>query len=544
MVYEQRRIISIDVGYCQPKMEEKRKIARAASIVGGATMLSRIAGLVRDQVIAYFFGSSIVTAAFVVAFRIPNLFRRLLGEGALTVAFVPIFSRTLGLGGTPAASKLFRQCLTLLGLTLTILSILGVIFAAELVTIMAPGFLDDPAKFNLTVLLTQIMFPYIFFMAMGALFMGALNASGHFTTPALGPFVGNIAIILGAIFLCPLFDIPVLGLALGAMIGGGLQLSIQLPALRRHGLSLLPDFSFWTPEVKKILLLMGPAALGAAAYQISIFINTILASFLPEGSIPWLYFADRLMQFPLGVFTVAIGVATLPSLSRQAATGDTAGFISSARFALGLSFFVTVPAMVGLVALALPLVTILFERGEFTSISSQGTAEALMAYALGLPFLSGAGILARIFYSRANTRTPTLVATASLALGIIAALSLMGPLQHMGLALASSLGSIVNFFWLYALLLTQEKSFPNKEMLKELASYFLLAALMLPPVWYLGQWAMAADFFPEKALRTLGAVFSGIIIYLGLARLTRQAHLTFILSTMKDKFWHKLSKKV
>ena len=525
-------------------MEEKRKIARAASIVGGATMLSRVAGLVRDQVIAYFFGSSTVAAAFVVAFRIPNLFRRLLGEGALTVAFVPIFSYTLGQNGNLAANKLFRQCLTILGLVLMVLSILGVFFAAELVTIMAPGFLDDPEKFNLTVLLTQIMFPYIFFMAMGALFMGALNASGHFTAPALGPFMGNVAIILGAIFLCPIFDMPVLGLALGVMIGGAMQLAIQLPALRRSGLSLRPDFSFWTPEVKKILLLMGPAALGAAAYQISIFINTILASFLPEGSIPWLYFADRLMQFPLGVFTVAIGVATLPSLSRQAATGDTAGFISSARFALGLSFFVTVPAMVGLVALTMPLVTVLFERGEFTAISSQGTAEALMGYALGLPFLSGAGILARIFYSRSNTRTPTLVATASLALGVIAALILMGPLKHMGLALASSLGSMVNFFWLYTLLLTQEKSFPNKEMLKELAGYFLLAGLMLIPVWYLGQWAMEADFFIYKALRTLVAVFCGIIIYLGASKLTRQAHLTFILEAIKEKLKRKTSPKI
>ncbi len=517
-------------------VRENRKIARAASIVGGATLLSRIGGLVRDQVTAYFFGSSMAAAAFVVAFRIPNLFRRLLGEGALTVAFVPVFSQTLQNGGAEATKVFFRKIFTLMLLVLLAVSILGVFFAPELVTIMAPGFRQDPAKYQLTVYLTRILFPYIFFMGLGALFMGALNAKGHFITPALGPFVGNVTITLGAIFLTSHFDQPILGLAAGAMLGGFLQLAIQLPALRSFSLSLRPDFHFFTPEVKKVLLLMGPAALGAASYQISVFINTILASFLPAGSIPWLYFADRLMQFPLGIFTVAIGVAALPALSRQVASGDHEGFLASFRFALGLSFFITVPAMVGLIALAQPLVAFLFERGDFNAHDSLMTAQALQGYALGLPFLSGAGILARVFYSRSNTKTPMIASSTSLAIGALAAFIMMWPWQHVGLALASALASIINFFWLYIIILKHEKGFPQKEMAKEIVSYFLLAALMGLAVWPLSQWALAATSFGELMAKTLLAVTGGALLYLGLSILTKRPHLSLV--------WELISRKI
>lgn len=513
-----------------------RKIARTAGLVSGATLLSRLAGLVRDQVIGYYFGTSAATDAFAVAFRIPNLFRRLLGEGALTAAFVPVFTRTLEEGGDGAARSLFRNVFTLLALVLAALSLLGIILAPLVIMVMVPGFRKDPETYQLTVFLARVLFPYIFFMGLGALFMGALNSKGRFTAPALGPFVGNLAIIGGAVLLAARLDVPVLSLAIGAMVGGALQLAIQLPSLRRAGLSLRPSWDFKNPEVRQILTLMAPAALGASVYQLSVFINQCLASFLPEGSISYLYFADRLMQFPLGIFAVAIGTAVLPALSRQSAQGDQEGFIQSARFALGLSFFVTVPAMAGLAVTALPLVTFLFQRGDFTSQSSLGTAIALQAYALGLPFLSGAGILARIFYGRSDTRTPALVAVKSLAVGLAAALILMWPLQHMGLALASSISSIVNFFWLYSLVLSREAGFPGREMLKEVASYFLLAALMGLAVWPLANWAAKAELFQDLALRTLTAVFVGIAVYFTLALATRRPHLAFLTNRLKKKF--------
>lgn len=510
-------------------------IAKTASIVGGATLLSRLAGLARDQVIGFYFGTSAATDAFAVAFRVPNLFRRLLAEGALTAAFVPVFTRTLETDGPKEAGILFKNMFTLLALVLAALSLLGVVFAPEVVSVLVPGFQSEPEKYQLTVFLTRVLFPYIFFMGLGALFMGALNARGFFAAPALGPFVGNLAIIGGAVFFTSRLGTPVLGLALGAMAGGALQLAIQLPSLRRAGLPLRPGWGFRSPGVKKILLLMGPAALGAAVYQLSIFINTILASFLPLGSLSYLYFADRLMQFPLGIFAVAIGTATLPTLARQNARGDQAGFMASVRFALGLSFFITVPAMVGLVVLALPLVTFLFQRGEFTVQSSLGTAIALQAYAFGLPFLSGAGILARVFYSRANTKTPALVGMGSLAAGVVAALILMRPFQHMGLALASSISSLINFFWLYSLLLAREKNFPGLEMFRELASYFVIAGLMGLAVWPLSAWAADSAGFGALAVNTLVAVVLGVAVYFILSLVTRRPHLLYFIKRLKRK---------
>ncbi|MDR3038508.1 MAG: murein biosynthesis integral membrane protein MurJ, partial [Candidatus Adiutrix sp.] len=464
-----------------------------------------------------------------------RLLRRLLAEGALTVAFVPVFTQTLATGGSTAARRLFRRMFTLLSLVLVLVCALGMVFAPQVAGLMAPGFSRDPAGMELTVHLTRLLFPYIMCMGLGALFMGALNAGGFFAAAALGPFVGNLAIIAAAFALTDRLKLPVHSLVIGVLSGGVLQLAIQLPSLKKMGLSPRPDFRFRDPVVKEILVMMGPAAVGAAVYQLSVFINTILASFLPGGSIPWLYYADRLMQFPLGIFTMAIGSAALPALSRLAASGDRAGFLAGAHFALGLSFFITVPAMAGLVVLAEPLVAFLFERGQFTRVSTLATAQALQAFALGLPFLSGSGILARIFYSRHNTRTPTLVAGGALACGALAALGLMGPFRHVGLALASSLSSLINFLWLYALLSHRERDFSRGRPALEIAGCFALAALMGAAVRPLAGWALAAGSPGLLTLRTLAAVGAGVLIYLTLALITRQPQATPLMNFLRRK---------
>ena len=502
-------------------------------------MLSRLAGLVRDLVTSYFFGASMAADAFFMAWRIPNLLRRFLGEGAFTAAFVPVFTGTLTEGGAPAAAILFKRVFTLMVLVLAALSVLGIIFTPEIVSLIAPGFREEPEKFRLTVYILRILFPYIFFMGLGALFMGALNSCGYFAAPALGPFVGNLAMIVGMLALSPHMEKPVLGLVIGAMTGGGLQLAIQLPSLKRAGLKLRPDFKFRTPDVKKILLLMGPATLGAAVYQLSIFINSILASYLPDGSVSCLNYADRLMQFPLGIFSVALGAAVLPVLSRQSLSGDQAGFIDSSNFALGLSFFITVPAMVGLATLALPLVTFLFQRGAFRVEDAYRTAGALQAFVVGLPFLSGAGILARVFYSRSNTRTPAMVAIGSLVVGTASALILMRPFQHVGLALASSISSLINFVLLYFLLLAKEKDFARKELLKEIVSYFLIAGVMGAAVWPMGLWAMNSGGFWMLAGKTLSAVAVGVLIYFGLSVVTGRPHVMAMLNLVRRRLKRK-----
>jgi putative peptidoglycan lipid II flippase len=368
---------------------------------------------------------------------------------------------------------------------------------------------------------------------MGALFMGALNSEGRFAASALSPFVGNVAIIAGAVLLSPRLSMPVLGLAIGAMTGGALQLGMQIPSLRRAGLSLRPGFDFRDPGLKKILLLMGPAAFGAAVYQISVFINTIMGSTLPEGSISWLYYADRLMQFPLGIFTMAISTAALPALARQRARGDREGFIESARFALGLSFFITLPAMAGLISLSHPLVSFLFERGQFDQASVAGTAIALQAFSAGLPFLSGAGILARVFYSRADTKTPTLVAVVSLTIGTIAAWLLMQKVAHLGLAMGSSISSFTNFICLYALLLKKEPGFPCRAIAAEFFGYAALAALMGAAVWPLAAWADGSGTFHLLAFRTLISVSAGAGLYMLLSAITRCQYAAPLLGLIK-----------
>ena len=514
-------------------MEENRKIVRTAGIVSGATLISRLTGLARDQVTALFFGDSPAAAAFLVAFRIPNLLRRLLAEGALTVAFVPVFTQTLTAGGREAAQSLFQKMFTLMTLTLVLVCALGNLFAPQIVGIMAPGFGVDQTE--LTVRLTRLLFPYIFFMGLGALLMGALNAGGFFAAPALGPVMGNLGLIIAAFTLTPSLSPPILALAAGVLAGGLFHLVIQLPSLWKMGLKPRLDFHFRDPGVKAILVTMAPAALGAAVYQLSVFINTILASFLPGGSIPWLYYADRLMQFPLGVFSMAIAAAALPALSRLAASGDRAGFMASAHFALALSFFITAPAMAGLIVLAEPLVAFLFERGEFTRASTLGTAQALQAFALGLPFLSGSGILARIFYSRRDTRTPTLVAAGSLAFGLAAALVLMGPLKHQGLALSSSLASLFNFLWLYFLLARRDLDFPRGRLAAEIAGYFILALIMGAALRPMSEWALAAPGFAILAGRTLSALAAGIVLYFGLSLLTRRPQMAPLLRLIKRK---------
>jgi putative peptidoglycan lipid II flippase len=485
-------------------------------------LLSRVAGLVRDQVTAFYFGAGPVADAFFVAFRIPNFLRRLLAEGALTPAFIPVFTQRLEERGVDEAAKLFKGAFSLLTLFLLGLTALGTLLAPQIVTLLAPGFRSDPEQFRLTVTLARILFPYILLMSLTALAMGALNSLGRFTIPALGPVALNLAMILGAVVISPRLERPIMGLAAGALLGGVLQLAIQLPLLRKSGPFLGFVAKFKDPAIWRMVKLMGPAALGGAAYQISILINTQLVSFLPKGSVSWLYYADRLMQFPLGIFSIALATAVLPALSKQSAAGDESGFRKTLQETSGLQLFITIPAMVGLMVMAKPLVELLFQRGNFDPQSSQQTAKALWAYVLGLPFLSGVSLLARAFYSRANTRTPAVVAAISLALGLIAAVAMMGPLRHVGLALASSLTSVINFVWL-GILLGRREGLALGALAWETAKYLLWALVMAAILWPLYKDPIATDL--GRLWRVLAGLVAGPGVYFGLALVFRCPHL-------------------
>ncbi len=502
-----------------PSARETRRIARAAGVVSSATALSRVLGLVRDVVFAACFGAGGGLDAFFVAFRLPNTLRRLFAEGSLTVAFVPVFVDALESEGEARARLLGCRMLTLLGLVLAAVSAAGVLGAPVLVRLTAWGFSRDPGKFALTVELTRWVFPYIGLIGLTALAGGMLNAWGVFGPPALAPVLLNVFLIGAALGLSPWTDPPVLGLAAGVLLGGVAQLALQVRGLRGVGFRYRPALGAADPYIRRILRLMGPAVFGVAVYQVNILVSTFLASWLPDGSVSYLYYAERLFQLPLGVFAVALGTASLPSLSRLASRGDRDAFRATLADSLALTAFVVVPAAVGLWVLGRPIVGALFERGAFTPLMADRTAAALAAYAAALVPVAGVRVLAPAFYALGDTRTPVRAAWWAFWVNVGASLALMGPLSHVGLALATAVSSAFNLGYLV------------RHLGGRIGGIGLAAGRK---GWYVRVAAAAAlmglgvralrGYVPAHGgwtgvLGVLGAVVVGALAYLGLARL-------------------------
>jgi putative peptidoglycan lipid II flippase len=457
---------------------ENSKIARAAGVVGLATMLSRIFGFLRDMVVAAFFGAGLMTDAFFVAFRIPNLLRRLLAEGSLTVSFVPVFTEYLKKTSKEDAYELADIAFTTLSIILVIISLAGVLLSPVIVTIMAPGFIKVPAQYDLAVFLTRLMFPYIFFISLVALCMGILNALRHFAAPALSPVVLNISMICAAITLRDFFQEPIVALAIGVMAGGILQLAMQWPFLIRMGIRLKLNFNFKHPGLQRIGILMLPAAFGAAIYQINIFISTILASLLPSGSVSYLYYADRVVELPLGVFAIAIGTATLPSFSEQVIGGRFEELKKTISFSLRLILFITIPATVALIALRVPIISVLFQRGAFDVKATLLTAQALLFYAVGLWAFSVIRVIVSAFFSLQDTKSPMKAAIVALIVNVIFSVVLMFPLKHGGLALATSIASAVNVMMLYFVLKKRIGAILDREFYRSTFKIFVSSMVM------------------------------------------------------------------
>ena len=427
-------------------MEQERpgRIVRAAGVVSGATLLSRILGFVRDLIIARAFGAGTATDAFFAAFRIPNMLRELLGEGALSAAFIPVFTEAFTKRGRESAWRLAWTILTLLTLLLVLISIVGILLAPWLVRLIAPGFQAIPSKLHLAIYLTRLMFPYILFIGVAALFMGILNSQGHFATPALSPSILNIAMIGCALFLAPYVDPPILALAIGVLIGGAGQLLIQIPVVWRRGMGAHRGFDLSDPAVGRITRLMTPGVAGLAITQVNVFIGTLLASLMGEGGISILYYAFRLIQLPIGVFGVAIATAAFPAMARQAANRSLGEVGATVAYAIRLVLFVTLPAMVGLMVFRIPIVQLLFERGAFDRTVTLATAEVVLFYAFGLGAYVSNRILVPAFYSLQDTATPVKIGMVAVTVNIVSSLLLMHPMGLAGLALATSLSSFVN----------------------------------------------------------------------------------------------------
>jgi len=500
-------------------MSEGKSILRSASVISLITLCSRLLGFLRDIVIAAFFGTGATSEAFFVAFRIPNLLRDLVGEGAANSAFVPVFCQYWVKEEKKEFWALVGSAFWIILLILTGISLLGVLFSRPIVGLIAPGFLKEPQKFLLTTQLTRIIFPYLMLIGLTAYSMGLLHTFRSFAAPALSPCLLNICMIASILIASQLMPEPVFGLALGILLGGILQIGIQVPSLLKNGFRvsfLKTNLKYAHPGIKKIGLLLLPRIFGTAAHQLNILIDTILASLsfiVGQGAVAAIYYANRIIQFPLAIFGIALSSAVLPTFSRQVAAQDIKSLKSTLSFSLRTIYFLMLPAALGLIVLAQPVIKVLFQRGNFDYYSVEITSCALFFYAMGLIFFGGMKILIAGFYSLQDTRTPALIASLALLVNLILNIILMFPLKVGGLALASSLSAGFSFSLLYINLTKRV----GRIITKDLYAYFLkitISGLAMVAIVLIFFYRLAVYLNPIPGL-ILTIVF-GSLVYFGI----------------------------
>lgn len=505
-------------------MAEPRALFKSTAVISVMTFISRIFGYIRDAVIFIFLGATGSTDAFFVAFRIPNFLRRLFAEGAFSQAFVPVLSEYKEKHSEQELKSLVNHVSGVMGLGLLLITIIGVLVAPVLIYVFAPGFADEPQRFDLAGQMLRITFPYILFISLTALSAGILNTFNQFAVPAFTPTFLNLSLIAVTLWLAPNFEQPVVALAWGVFIAGVVQLLFQIPFLSRLG--LLPKFSLHgaSDGVKKIGKLMLPAIFGSSVVQINIIINTIIASFLIAGSISWLYISDRFVELPLAIFGVATATVILPRLSRQYINQSTAGFNQTLEWALKLSIFIALPSTIGLVLLAKPILTSLIQYREFTVLDTNMASLSLMTYALGLPAFILIKVLAPGFYSRQDTKTPVKIGVLAMFCSLILNFvflwiwinfKLPGP--HAALALATSLSAYLNATLLFLML---KKSAPIsmqsgwfKYLIQISIASILMAVALILVLPQASQWLEWSGIYRIAAL--LGFMLLGAVLYIG-----------------------------
>ncbi len=518
----------------------KHRIVRSAGLVGALTLVSRVLGLVRDAVVAALFPRRL-TDAFFVAFTIPNVLRRLLAEGALTIAFIPVFTE-YRVRSEQEARRFVDSAFTSLVLLLLAVSAAGVLAAPWLVRLFAWGFSENPSKFALAVTLTRIMFPYIFFASLTALAMGVLNTSGHFAGPALAPALLNVGIIGSVLVLGPVLShmagVPLIdSLAIGVLVGGAAQIGLQIPIMARFGYRPRIRFDPNHPGVRKVARLMGPAVFGLALYQLNVLLARLLASFLASGAVTYLYYAQRLIEFPMGVFAVAVATAATPEYSAHLARGDKDRFKTTLADSLRLTMFIVIPSTAGLLAFGLPLTVAFFQRGRFDYGASLATYHALAAFTMGL--WAGASVrqIVPAYYALDDSKTPVRAAGAGLLTYLVVGLSLMGPLGHVGLALAVSASSMVNI----ALLAYVLRRRMGRLGWRAVAISSLRAAgaslVMAAGLWWVarfGRWEQGLAS-GRNILVLLAGLMVAALLYFGTARLLGSPEPAELLASLKRR---------
>jgi putative peptidoglycan lipid II flippase len=518
-------------------MGAQPKLLKAIATVGGFTMISRVLGFVRDVLLASVLGAGPVADAFFVAFKLPNFFRRLFAEGAFNAGFVPLFSKFLESEGRAAAKEFAEQSLSLL-----LVILFGFVVALQalmpwVMMGMAPGFMADPEKFDLTVQLTRLTFPYLLFISLVSLMGGVMNSLGRFAAVAATPILLNLCLIASVIGLVDYMPTAGHALAWGVALAGMVQFVWLLIALQREGILLRLPRPRLSPRVIALLRLVAPAAVGAGVVQINLVIDIILASLLPEGSVSYLFYADRLSQLPLGVVGVAVGTALLPLLSRQIATGDQAAAHASQNRAIEFALLLAVPAAMALLVVAAPIISVLFERGAFDATTTLKTSYAVMAYAVGLPAFILVKVLTPGFFARHDTRTPVRIALIALGVNLVLNIALMIPLQHAGLALATAISAWVNSALLYTTL-QREGHFEmdarlSTRLIGTVSSALVMGGVLYGLAIYLTPWFDGSEQQRIVALVILIAV--GLGVYGVMAQLTGAARLADLKSQLRGQ---------
>ena len=491
------------------------RLLSAIATIGGYTLASRVLGFVRDILIAALLGAGPVADAFFVAFKLPNFFRRLFAEGAFAAAFIPHFTRILTEDGADAARHFCERVLSVLVVVLLVFCTAMQIAMPWAMYLFAPGFAADPDKFDLAVELARIAFPYLLFVSLVSQLGGVLNALDRFAAAAAAPILLNLSLILCLIGLAPMLDTPGHALAWGVFAAGVIQFLWLIEACRRAGVVFRLPRPRLTPPVKRLMAKILPGAIGAGVQQINLVIGVILASLLPTGAISYLYYADRIYQLPLGVIGIAVGTALLPLLSRQLREGDEAGGQASFNRALEFSLLLTLPAAAALIVMPGPIVAVLFERGAFDADATAATASALAAFALGLPAFVLVKVLAPGFFAREDVTTPVKIALVSVAANIALSAALLVPLQHVGLALATSAASWLNAF-LLAFVLRRRGQFGMDSRLRRRLPRIALATVVMTAVLLAGLEALAALFAGTVLQRALALVLligAGKLVY-------------------------------
>lgn len=531
--------------------QARASVARNAGIISLAVMASRVLGLVRDQVFAIFFGAGLQYDAFLAAFRIPNLLRDLFAEGALSSAFVATFTQTLQSKGKEAAIRLSNRVATLIILCIAAISILAWIYTPAIVQVLAPGFFAVPGKAALTIELTRVMIPFLLLVALAAQAMGILNSLGVFGMPALASAFFNIGSILGGLFLGFLIGpalglSPIAGMAYGTLVGGFLQFAVQWPSLRSAGFSYRPMLDIADPGVRQILRLMGPAIIGTAAVQINVFVNTNFASAIIDpasgavvnGPVSWLNYAFRFMQFPIGVFGVAVATAVLPALSRSTSGADYGEFRRTLDHALTLVFLLCIPSAVGLAVLGRPIVSLIFEHGKFTGFDTVQTANALAAYSVGLAGYAAVKVLSPAFYALNDARTPMLISLGSIIVNYVLNSLLVGPFGHVGLAFSTSSVALVNFALLVVFMRRRLDGIGGRRLGLTALRICIAALPMAAAAWISSEIASALPLhhLALRLVQVIAAIGTAVIVFYASCRLLGVEELHEAVSAVAGKF--------